>query len=71
MAVLDTSVIHVLTISVCICHVIPDGYVLSSEPSNEYLPPRYVPRKVREEQPDSFPMNNGLSNRNFKSDTEF
>jgi len=36
-----------------------------------FLAWRYVPRKVREEQPDSFPMNNGLSNRNFKSDTEF
>lgn len=36
-----------------------------------FLAWRYVPRKAREEQPDSFPMNNGLSNRNFKSDTEF
>merc|ERR1712025_1043644 len=36
-----------------------------------FLAWRYVPRKVREEQSDSFPMNNGLSNRNFKSDTEF
>merc|ERR550532_3135756 len=36
-----------------------------------FLAWRYVPRKAREEHPDSFPMNNGLSNTNFKNDTEF
>ena len=33
---------------------------------------RYVPRREREDQErDSIPMNNGMSNTNFKGDTEF
>merc|ERR1719150_3437030 len=37
-----------------------------------FLAWRYVPRREREEQErDSIPMNNGMSNTNFKGDTEF